>query len=258
MGFLDRLFGKRQAPRQRGRSGGTSLAGTLLQQGSELEPASCGKCGRTTLSCRARVWVFSVGEPQVTLDVGGYCPRCHKTLCPSHLSFALVRPTHMPVPDELIKTSWGVVCETCGTQVQFDSGGSPGGDVTIVTLDAKDLEPRQPTRNKALTAPSGKFSLLKVLQGALREAGADADFPQLVCEQCFQLHPHPIPARPLGVDGFRKAGISVSPADFEVDVGGDCPTCGAICGRHAELRLVRIQGTEALALHCAVHGVLLT
>ena len=254
MGLFDKLFGKKASATAARSSGSTSLAGALMQQGDQLAPAVCDRCGTTTIASSSRVWLLSVREPHISLDVGGYCPRCHKTLCPRHLSYAHMVPQHLPVPPDLKNAAYGIACETCGTQVQGGVGGSPGGDITIVALDAEDLKPKRPKVAAHVAAPSGKFSLFKVLAGSMRDSGSTAEIPNLVCMRCFSLHPHPIPAISLGIDAFRQAGLDVTPADFEVDIGGNCPTCGEICGKHAVLKLITVNGTECLALHCAEHG----
>lgn len=139
-----------------------------------------------------------------------------------------------------------------------DPPGARGGDPTIITLDAKDLAPKRPKPKAELASPSGKFSLHKVLLGSLRDAGATWEIPSMICTRCFALHPHPVPAIALGVDAFRNAGLDVTAGDFEVDLGGDCPTCGVICGKHAMLKMIEMNGSECLALHCAEHGDQLT
>lgn len=255
MGLFARLFGRKTSAAAARGGGSTSLAAALMQQGDQLTPAVCDRCGTTTIASTSRVWLMSVREPDISLDVGGYCPRCRRTLCPRHLSYARMAPQHTPIPAELRNACYGIACESCGTQVQAGAGGSPGGDTTIVLLQARDLEPTRPKPRADLAAPSGRFSLHKVLAGSLRDAGSTAEIPRLVCTQCLSLHPHPIPAIALGVDAFRKAGLDVGPEDFEVDIGGDCPTCGEICGQHAVLKLITMNGTECLALHCAEHGV---
>ena len=258
MGLFDKLFGKKSPASRGGSAGSTSLAAALLQQGEQLGSARCDRCGTTTVAGNARVWVFSVREPEMTLDVGGYCPRCRKMLCPRHLSYAHFSPRHMPRPDEFKNSSYGIACESCGVQVEAGAGGSPGGDLTIVSINAEDLEPSRPKPRKELQAPSGRFSLLKVLEGSMRDAGHRNEIPTMICMRCLAMHPHPVPAIALGIDAFRKAGHQVTPADFEVDIGGDCPTCGAICGKHAVLKLISMNGSDCLALHCADHGSRLT
>jgi hypothetical protein len=258
MGLFDRIFGRKKAAA--GARGGatTSLAAALMQQGQQVDPATCGRCGTTTIASSARVWIMSVREPDMALDIGGFCPRCRKMLCPRHLSYAPQLPTHMPRPEEFKNTSYAIVCESCGVQVQAGAGGSPGGDFTLVTIDARDLEPSRPKPRKELQAPSGRFSLLKVLEGSMRDAGHHPEIPSMICTRCFGFHPHPVPAIALGIDAVRNAGMTVGPDDFEVDIGGDCPTCGVICGKHAVLRLIKMNGTDCLALHCAEHGSQLT
>jgi hypothetical protein len=251
MGFLDKLFGRKKSPSSTSGAGG-SIASALVQQGDQLSSGTCGSCGMTTVLPGVRVWVFSVREPEMSLDVGGYCPRCRKTLCPRHLSYALKRPSHMPRPDEFKSSSFAIVCESCGTQVEASRDGS-SGDLTLVSIDMKDLEPRKPKPRKELQGASGRFSLLKVLEGSMRDAGVAQQIPRLICTRCLALHANVSPPIALGIDAFRKSGMDVSPADFDVDIGGNCPICGVICGKHAEIRLITMNGTECLALHCTEH-----
>lgn len=263
MGIFDKVFGRKSAGiplPDRGKGGGTSLAGALAQQNEKLGSKSCDKCGTTYLSSERQVFILSVRAPDMSLDIGGYCSRCRKQLCQRHLAFARVMPTPLPDPDKVKDFSYGVVCESCGTQVRPDRNADPDRYITIISLDAKDLEPARPKPKSDVAAPSGKFSLHKILVATVGRASDGRDpFPSMICMQCFAFHPHPVPAPILGFDAFRKSGYEVSPSDFEVDIGGDCEQCGgAICGRHIELREVTVQGTTGLALFCSTHGTQLS
>jgi hypothetical protein len=257
MGFLDRILGRKKSPGPPGGSGhGGSLAGALAQQNETLSSRSCDKCGATYLSSDAGICLLSAELPELRLDIGGYCPRCHKHLCQRHLAFAKVEPSHLPDPGKIRDMSYGVVCETCGTQVRHDRNAGPERFVTIITLDAKDLEPSRPRPSEHVAAPSGKFSLHKILEATLKPADPDLDaVPDMICVRCFAFHPHPVPAPVFAFDAFRKSGYEVTPADFEVDIGGNCSDCGgAICAKHITLREVTVEGSKCLALFCSTHG----
>ncbi len=258
MGLFDRLFGRGKPAGSAGkgsRSGGGSLAGALAQQNETLTTRPCDKCGSTYMSSEAQVCLLSVKTPELRLDIGGYCPRCHKHLCQRHLAFARVEPTHLPDPAKIRDMSYGVVCETCGTRVRHDRNAEPDRHITIITLDAEDLEAPRPKPRAEVMAASGRFSLHKILLATLKPTGDLEPIPQMICTQCFGFHPHPVPAPILGFDAFRKSGYEVSPADFEVDIGADCGECGgAICGKHITLKEVTVQGSKCLALFCTIHG----
>lgn len=250
MGFLDRMFGKKKAAPSGG--GDTSLAAALANQNETLASKSCDVCGSTYLSSESQVCIISVRPPTMRLDIGGYCPRCRKQLCPRHLAFDRVVASQMPNPEEFKDSSYGVVCESCGTRVRHDRNAEPKRTITIISIDAKDLEPTRAKPVAKVAAASGKFSLHKLIQSALPNADA---LPSMICMRCFAFHPHPVPAPVFGFDAFRAKGYEVTPEDFEIDVGGNCPDCGgAICGKHIVLKEISIQGTRGLAMHCATHG----
>lgn len=254
MGFLNRLFGKRKAPSGSG-AGSMSLAASLAQQNETLTPKSCDVCGTTYLSSEPQVCILSVRAPEMRLDIGGYCPRCRKQFCQRHLAFDHVTPSHLPDPGKFKDSSYGVVCESCGTRVRHDRNAEPARFITIITLDAKDLEPARPKPKTQFAAPSGKFSLHKMMQATPQPTDPDLDsMPSMICMKCFAFHPHPVPAPVFGFDAFKKMGYDVSPDDFEVDIGGDCPICGAICGKHILLKEIVVDGTKYLGLHCATHN----
>ena len=254
MGFLGKLFGKKESGSSLpGPGGGTSLAGALAQQNETLSPKTCDKCNATYLSSESGVIVLSVQAPDMRLDIGGYCPRCRKHLCQRHLAFDKVEPAHLPDPEKIRDMSYGVVCETCGTRVRHDRNADPSRFITIISLDAKDLEAPRPKPRAEFAGPSGRFSLYKILAATLGK-GAPDPFPNMICMKCFAFHPHPVPAPILGFDAFRKMGYDVTPGDFEIDIGGDCPQCGAICGKHIAARMIQVQGADCLALFCSTHG----
>lgn len=258
MGLLNRIFGKSQ-PSPAPRAGSSmSLAGSLMQQKETLAPGKCDVCGATYLSSAAQVYIFSVRAPEMSLDIGGYCPRCRKALCQRHLSYDRVLPRHLPDPQTLKDSSYSVVCEACGTQVRHDRNAEPATSVTIIALDAKDLEPRRPKPSPQFASPSGKISLHKMVLANVKPADPDLEpVPSMICMKCFAFHPHPVPAPVFGFDAF-KGKQQFEPEDFEIDIGGDCPTCGTICGKHIAMRKVTIEGKQYLALHCAVHNQRLT
>ncbi|HEV8600551.1 MAG TPA: hypothetical protein VGQ69_14420 [Gemmatimonadales bacterium] len=260
MGFLDKIFGRKKA--SAGGGDGMSLAGALAQQQESMSPQSCDVCGTTYLSSLAQVCILSTGTPTMRLDIGGYCPRCRKQLCQRHLAFDRVVASHLPNPEAFKDSSYGVVCESCGTRVRHDRNAEPERFITVITLDAKDLErpAPKPTRAKPkpeVAAPSGKFSLHKLLIAATGGGDPDA-IPSMICMKCFAFHSHPVPVPVFGFDAFKKLGYQVGPSDFEIDIGGDCPTCGAICGKHIELKEISMEGSKGLALHCAIHGAQLS
>lgn len=252
MGFLDKLFGKKDAGSSLpGIGGGTSLAGALAQQNEKLVPQTCDKCSATYLSSEAGVFILSVRAPDMRLDIGGYCRRCRKHICQRHVGFDKVEPSELPNPEKIRDMCYGVVCETCGTPVRHDKNADPARFITIISLDAKDLETPRPKPSAEFAGPSGRFSLYKILLATL---GSEDALPKMICMKCFAFHPHPVPAPMLGFDAFRKMGYDVSPEDFEVDVGADCSQCGAICGKHITLKMVKVQGADCLALFCSTHG----
>jgi len=254
MGFLGKLFGKKDAdPTLPSGGSGMSLAGALAQQNETLSPQTCDKCNATYLSSETGIYIMSVRTPDMRLDIGGYCPRCKKHLCQRHVAFAKVEPTHLPDPEKIRDMSYGVVCETCGTRVRHDRNAEPSRFITLISLDAKDLETPRPKPAAQFAAPSGRFSLFKVLAATIGGGSAEP-FPNMICMKCFAFHPHPVPAPVLGFDAFRKSGYDVTPEDFEVDIGGDCSQCGAICGKHIVAKMIKVQGTECLALFCSTHG----
>ncbi len=261
MGFLGRLFGSGKAARSDSGSS-MSLASSLMQQKESLEAGKCDICGATYVSCEAQVVILSPRTPFMRLDIGGYCPRCHKACCQRHLAYSHATASHLPDAGRFRDSTWGIVCENCGTQVRHDRQNAPGRFVTIVALEAKDLAPeaedpgpRKTRPSAAFAAPSGKFSMQKMLEAMLKPTDPDLDsVPQMICTICFALHPHPVPARLFGLTDLRRSGQDMGPGDFEIDIGGTCPTCGVICGKHATLREISVQGQPAIALFCATHN----
>lgn len=259
MGFLDRMFRKSKAPAaSAGDGGAASLAATLAQQQESLAPRPCDACGATYLSSEAQVCLLSARAPTMQLDIGGYCPRCGKQLCQRHLKYDHVVARHLPEPEKIRNASYGIVCARCGTQVRHERGAEPASFVTVVAIDAKDLEPKRAKPSPQVAAPSGKFSLHKIVLMLTKPADSElAPVPTMICTKCFAPHPHPVPAPVLGFAAFAKMGYEVGPEDFEVDIGGNCPTCGVLCGKHIVLKEVTVEGAKCLGLHCATHGELL-
>lgn len=254
MGLLDKIFGRKKAP-SGGGDGSLSLAASLAQQHETLTPKPCDICGSTYLSSEAQVCILSASTPDMRLDIGGYCPRCRKQLCQRHLAFDHVTPSPLSDPGKLKDTSYGVVCESCGSRVRHDRNGEPARFVTIITIDAKSLKPARPRPAAQVAAPSGKFSLHKIILVMTPPADLELEpVPSMICMQCFALHPHPMPTPVFGFDVFKKMGYDVSADDFEVDIGADCPTCGVICGKHIVLKGITVEGAKYLALHCATHN----
>ncbi len=253
MGFLDRLFGKSKPAKPAG--GGVSLAQSLVQQGVTLSPGRCDRCQATYLAADATVYIMAIRTPYLSIDVGGWCPTCRRALCATHLRYDHVEARHMPDPERAKDLAYGMVCRDCGTQVAASAGADHDKSITIFALETKDLEAKRPKPAAQYAAPSGKFSLHKVI---LASGGGGINMPNMICTQCFAFHPHPIPAAIIGFEAFERLGYDVSADDFEADVGGDCPTCGVICGKHAVPKVITVNGKQCLALHCATHGERLT
>jgi hypothetical protein len=252
MGFLDRLFGKSKSAKSPPTGAGTmSLAQSLAQQGEALVAGRCDECRTTFIVSESRIDILSSKQPWFAIDIGGRCDRCGREICAAHLDYVKVDTSQMPGGEKIKGLAYGLRHKGCGGRI----GGSGSRTITIVAIDAKDLESPRPKPAANVAAASGKFSLHKVI---LASGAGGVNMPNLICTQCFTLHPHPIPAAVLGFDAFEQSGYAVSAEDFEADVGGDCPTCGPICGKHAVPRLITMDGKRYLALHCARHGERLT
>jgi hypothetical protein len=244
MGILNRLFGKSRSTASAAAKGDAtvSLAGCLVQQGRSLAPGRCDECQATFISSESRIDILSAREPRFAIDVGGRCDRCGRQICPAHLKCVKVDAGKVAGSDKISGLDYGIVHRGCGGRI-----GARDRAIMIVSVTAEDLEAIRPKPAAKFAAASGKYSFYKLITAG---GTGKVDMRELICARCFALHPHPSPATVFALG----ASDSYSPDDFEVDVGGDCPICGPICGKHAVPRLITMEGKKVIALHCATHG----
>ena len=245
MGFLDRIFGRGEKSASSPGGGSVSVSRALLQQKGTVTPLRCDECGATYMSSEQEVLVVSMGAPSMTLDIGGYCQSCAKTRCQKHVKFAPVRSSRFADKPELQSASWGVVCIRCGTQVRHDRHRDPDRVLVLIAMDS--LIETKPAPKAEFTGSSGRLSLERVISQQM------GPLSQRTCSICSSRYPHPPQVLQLNI-----TTMEVRPEQFEIDVGGRCPSCGDICSRHVEMRETRVQGQRALRLFCKKHNSLLT
>lgn len=243
MGFLDRILGKGKAAPSPA-AAGTSLSSALLQQKATITPVVCGECGATYMSSEQLVIIAAMEPPSLKLDVGGCCPQCGKALCPKHLKFDHVVTSHFPPSKGMKDSTWGIVCQRCGTQVRHDRHAEPEKVLVIVALDTFY---EKPGPKKEYTSASGRLSLQKVV---LKNVPS---IPQRTCARCSARYAHP----PQTL-AFTNLQPEITVDKFDVDVGGHCSICGDICSKHVELRQTRHEGQPALMLFCTKHNQVVT
>lgn len=103
MGFMSKLFGKKQSGKG---SGKISMFAMTLQQKYQISPRRCGLDGQT-FPCPSVTHTVVTGDIDgFQLDVGGYCPSCRDFRCHEHVEFKVLEGV-----------AYGIFCTTCGTRV---------------------------------------------------------------------------------------------------------------------------------------------
>ena len=228
--------------------GAASLAGLLLKQNTPLAPQRCGACGTTFMNPQ---WMFTLitQEPySFVLDVGGYCPRCGAYRCQNHTRIQNVPRPSMRLPDQsLTPFLYGMVCGVCGSALQQGPGAPAAEHAMLVDGKLLTAQKQQGSAKQEFAAASGKISLAKVVENKHHLTLIPS-----VCFLCGESYKHIPQLIAFGT------GDGLSPEKFEVDVGGFCSKCGAICGKHIRIGEYVHEGKTLLAPLCAVHGTLIT
>jgi len=210
MSFLKKISDKSNTPSFTAGEEKYSLRDIMLHSNIPMSPKRCDLCG-VTFPCPEQLFeLVTIQLDNWILDIGGFCPRCRKYLCPKHAKFVNVgNPSDM---------TWLASCNRCESALQ---PGPETSEIIVANLTGIDFAHIRKQQNISFSTIVHQMDL------AVTRKRCD------MCGDTFQL---PVKYIWFASDNFNVKRNDVKANSFALDLGGYCRNCGQyLCPKHIEV-----------------------